>query len=195
MLLKDGARRSYSMANSPAEEGVIEWHVRRMEGGRFSPHAYDKLKAGALLRIEGPFGTFVLQQGDAPVVLLASGTGYAPIAALLKTHGAELARRKAVLYWGGRTWQDLYAVASVEAWEQQYPGIRLVPVLSDADAEWNGRTGLVHAAVLADLPDLSQHEVYACGNPLMIDAARNSFTTQAGLSPGRFFADAFVINK
>uniref|UniRef100_Q47B14 Ferredoxin:Oxidoreductase FAD/NAD(P)-binding:Oxidoreductase FAD-binding region n=1 Tax=Dechloromonas aromatica (strain RCB) TaxID=159087 RepID=Q47B14_DECAR len=194
VLMKDGAKRSYSMANAPNEDGVVEWHVRRMEGGRFSTHAYDKLKAGGMLRIEGPFGTFLLQPGDAPVVLLASGTGYAPIASLLKTHGPELARRKAVLYWGGRTWADLYAVDSIESWEAEYPGIRLVPVLSEAGPEWAGRTGFVHAAVLSDLPDLSGHEVYACGNPLMIDAARASFTAEAGLPPERFFADAFVVN-
>ncbi len=195
VIMKDGAKRSYSMANAPNEDGLIEWHIRRMEGGRFSTHAYDKLKAGAMLRIEGPYGTFLLQPGDKPVVLLASGTGYAPIASLLKTHGAELARRKAVLYWGGRIWADLYGVDSVEAWEAAYPGVRIVPVLSEAGPEWQGRTGFVHAAALADLPDLSGHEVYACGNPLMIDAARNSFTADAGLPRERFFADAFVVNN
>lgn len=195
VLLKDGAHRSYSMANSPNAEGIIEWHVRKMPGGRFSTHAYDKLKPKDMLRIQGPFGTFLLHDSDAPIVLLASGTGYAPIAALLKTHGAEMARRKAVLYWGGRVWEDLYAVASVEAWEQQYPGIRLIPVLSEAGPEWTGRTGFVHAAVLADLPDMSGHEVYACGNPLMIDAAQSSFTVQAGLPAEHFYADAFVINN
>jgi CDP-4-dehydro-6-deoxyglucose reductase len=100
-----------------------------------------------------------------------------------------------VLYWGGRQWADLYAVDSVAAWEAQHPGIRLVPVLSEAGPEWTGRRGFVHAAVLEDLPDLSAHEVYACGNPLMIDAARSSFTATAGLPAERFLADAFVVNN
>lgn len=195
VLLKDGARRSYSMANRPDDTGLIEWHVRRMEGGRFSTHAYDKLKAGAMLRIAGPYGTFVLHQTGAPIVLLASGTGYAPIAALLQTHAAEMASRTAVLYWGGRKRDDLYAVDSVEGWEARHPGVRLVPVLSEAEPGWEGRTGLVHSAVLEDWPDLSGHEVYACGNPLMIDAARSSFTREAGLPADRFFADAFVVNN
>lgn len=193
LLMKDGATRSYSMANAPDDSGVLEWHVRRVEGGRFSTHAYDALKPGALLRIAGPYGTFVLNKGDAPVVLLASGTGYAPIAALLKTHGAELARRQAVVYWGGRTRQDLYAFDHSQAWEQQFPGVRIVPVLSEPDPQWQGRTGFVHQAVLDDLADLSAYEVYACGNPLMIEAARASFTRDAGLNPDRFFADAFII--
>lgn len=195
VLMKDGARRSYSMGNTPNDEGIIEWHIRRVEGGRFSTHVYDKLQPGALLRIEGPFGSFMLQHTDAPVVLLASGTGYAPIAALLKTHGDELARRGAVLYWGGRVMADLYGVDTVDSWERQYPGVRIVPVLSEAGPEWTGRCGYVHAAVLEDIPDLSGYEVYACGNPLMVDAARNSFTAQGGLSPDQFYADAFVMNK
>ncbi len=195
VLMKDGACRSYSMANAPDEPGLIEWHIRRVEGGRFSTYAYDKLKAGTLLRIAGPYGTFVLQPGDAPVVLLASGTGYAPVVSLLKTHGAELARRKAVLYWGGRTREDLYALEHVEGWERQYPGIRIIPVLSEPAAGWDGRTGFVHQAVLDDLSDLSSFQVYACGNPLMIDAARATFTRDAGLDPANFFADAFVIGS
>lgn len=192
VLLKDGARRSYSLANTPNSEGLMEWHVRRMEGGRFSTHAYDKLKAKDLLRVQGPYGTFVLHEGTAPILLLASGTGYAPIAALLQTHAQALAQRGAVLYWGGRRFSDLYAVESVEAWQAQHPGVRLVPVLSEPEAGWQGRTGFVHAAVLADWPDLSAHEVYACGNPLMIDAARDAFTVQAGLPREHFYCDAFI---
>lgn len=193
VVLRDGTRRSYSMANAPDDEGRIEWHIRRMEGGRFSPHAYDKLKARDLLRIEGPFGSFALRSGTAPVVLLASGTGYAPIASMLKVHADELAARGAVLYWGGRRLPDLYAVSSLAQWEAEHPGIRLVPVLSDADADWAGRRGLVHEAVLADRPDLVGHEVYACGNPLMIDAARRDFTARGGLDPANFLSDAFVV--
>ena len=195
VLMKDGATRSYSMANAPDDSGQIEWHVRRVEGGRFSTHAYDRLKAGALLRVAGPYGTFTLQDTDRPVILLASGTGYAPIASLLAAHGAELARRGAVLYWGGRKREDLYAMQSKAAWEASHPGIRLEPVLSEPDADWTGRTGLVHLAVLADCHDLSGHEVYACGNPLMVDAARTSFVNEAGLSPDRFHADAFIMGQ
>lgn len=192
VVMRDGTRRCYSMANAPDGQGRVEWHVRRIEGGRFSAHVYDKLKARDLLRIEGPFGTFKLRAGDAPVVLLASGTGYAPIAALLATHGDELARRGAVLYWGGRRSEDLYGVSSVSEWEAAHPGVRIVPVLSEPAEPWAGRRGLVHQAVLDDLPDLSAHEVYACGNPLMIDAARASFTAEARLPTDNFFADAFL---
>lgn len=192
ILLRDGARRSYSMANAPDDEGLIELHVRHIPGGRFSEHAYTRLKPRDLLRVEGPFGSFGLRPGDAPIILLASGTGYAPIASMLKTHGDEIRRRGATLYWGGRRLQDLYAVSSVEAWEAAHPGIRFVPVLSEPDNGWQGRTGLVHQAVLDDHPRLDVHEVYACGNPLMIDAARQSFCRDCGLPEHRFFSDAFL---
>ncbi len=192
LVLRDGARRSYSMANAPNERGEIEWHVRRIEGGRFSTHAYDALKPRDLLRIEGPFGDFTLRDGEAPVILLASGTGYAPIAALLATHGDELARRGATLYWGGRRRVDLYALGDEQGWRERHPGIGLVPVFSEAEADEPGRRGLVHQAVLDDHPDLSLHEVYACGSPLMVDAARESFTHAAGLPRDRFHSDAFL---
>ena len=192
VVMRDGSRRSYSMANRPDEECVVEWHIRRMEGGKFSTHAYDRLKEKDVLRIQGPYGTFVLHDKPNPIVFLASGTGYAPIASILQSHLPEIAARGAVLYWGGRKWGDLYEVTSVEEWERRFPGVRLVPVLSEPDAGWEGRTGFVHQAVLADLGDLSGHEVYACGNPLMIDAARESFVTQAGLPQESFHADSFV---
>lgn len=192
VVMRDGARRSYSMANAPAADGVIEWHVRALPDGRFSNHVYQKLKARDMLRIEGPFGSFMLQATDAPVILLASGTGYAPIAALLKAHGAHIAARGAVLYWGGNRLSDLYALDEIDQLEARYPGLRFVPVLTGADSDWRGRRGFVHEAVAQDHPDLSRHEVYACGNPLMVDAARQVFIRDHGLDERHFFSDAFI---
>ncbi len=192
VVLRDGSRRSYSMANAPAADGVIELHVRALPGGRFSNHVYQKVKPRDMLRIEGPFGAFRLQDTAAPLILLASGTGYAPIAAMLKAHLVTMAARGAVLYWGGNRLADLYAVEEIEAMQAQHPGLRFVPVLSGPDAGWTGRSGFVHEAVAQDFPDLSGHEVYACGNPLMVDAARQVFTRKHGLNEDHFFSDAFV---
>ncbi|RQR43663.1 CDP-6-deoxy-delta-3,4-glucoseen reductase [Burkholderia sp. Bp9140] len=192
VLLRDGTRRSYSMANAPDDTGLIEWHVRAIPDGRFSNHVYQSLKPRDLVRIEGPFGAFALSQSNRPVVLLASGTGYAPIAAFIKAHGVELAARGAALYWGGRRREDLYAFEEAEQWAQNDARVRFVPVLSDPEVGWWGRTGFVHEAVAADVPDLSGHEVYACGNPLMVDAARSAFTQANRLPVTSFFSDAFV---
>lgn len=192
VVLRDGSRRSYSMANAPTDAGLVEWHVRAVPDGRFSNYVYQSLKPRDMLRIEGPFGAFTLRKSVAPIVLLASGTGYAPIAALLKAHKAEIMLRGAVLYWGGARLTDLYALDEAQEWQNEHSSFRFVPVLSGNEPGWSGRTGFVHEAVVADFPDLSRHEVYACGNPLMVDAARHTFTRETGLNPENFFSDAFV---
>lgn len=195
VVLRDGARRSYSMANAPDGEGYIEWHVRALPEGRFSNHVYQKLKPRDMLRIEGPFGSFMLQPGDAPLILLASGTGFAPICAMLKAHGERIGQRGAVLYWGGNLLPDLYALDEIGLLLRSVPGLRFVPVLSGAQAGWDGRTGFVHEAVARDHPDLSAHQVYACGNPLMVDAARQIFIRDNGLVESNFFSDAFITRR
>ncbi|MDF3837327.1 FAD-binding oxidoreductase [Cupriavidus basilensis] len=192
VILRDGTRRSYSMANAPDAHGTVEWHVRAMPGGRFSPHVYEKLKPRDVLRLAGPFGAFALQDSDAPVILLASGTGYAPIASFMRSHHAALSRRGAALYWGGRRKEDLYAYEEAAQWAASSERLRFVPVLSEPGGPWGGRTGFVHEAVASDFPDLSRHEVYACGNPLMVDAASHVLTRDNGLSPAGFHSDAFI---
>ncbi len=195
VVLRDGTRRSYSMANAPDAEGIIEWHVRALPQGRFSNHVYQKLKPRDMLRIEGPFGSFMLQPTEAPIILVGSGTGFAPICAMLKAHGARISQRRAVLYWGGYRLTDLYALEEVDALQRRHPGLRFVPVLSEPDAGWEGRTGFVHEAVAWDYPDMTGYEVYACGNPLMVDAARKVFTHNNGLSEHDFFSDAFITRR
>ncbi|MCO1367044.1 FAD-binding oxidoreductase [Burkholderia multivorans] len=192
VVLRDGTRRSYSMANAPSGSGEIELHIRAMPGGRFSQHVFQNLKQRDLLRIEGPFGSFTLRDTNAPVILLASGTGYAPIASMMRACGDQLSKRGATFYWGGRRKEDLYAMNEALAWAKSAPGLEFVPVLSDPDPAWQGRTGFVHEAVQRDHPDLSEFEVYACGNPLMIDAARHTFRTECGLFAESFFSDSFV---
>lgn len=192
VVLRDGARRSYSMANAPAQDGQVEWHVRAMPGGRFSQYVYQSLKPRDLLRIEGPFGSFTLRDTNAPLIFLASGTGYAPIASMMRAHAEIISRRGATFYWGGRREQDLYAIEEARDWARSASGLEFVPVLSDPDPSWQGRKGFVHEAVQNDHPDLSRFEVYACGNPLMIDAARHAFRTEGGLSEENFLSDSFV---
>jgi CDP-4-dehydro-6-deoxyglucose reductase len=199
LILKDGKRRSYSMATSPHLAEQLELHIRHTPGGVFTDHVFGvgstQMKVRDILRFEGPFGTFTLREDSSkPMVLLASGTGFAPIKAIVESLLAKPARRDAVLYWGGRRPVDLYLDALARSWESLWPGLRYVPVVSDALPEdhWEGRRGFVHAAVLEDLPDLSGHQVYACGAPVMIEAARRDFQALAGLPPDEFFADAFT---
>ncbi len=197
-ILRHGARRSYSMANAPSQLGeppMIELHLRHMPGGKFTDHVFGAMKEKEILRVEGPLGSFFLREESAkPIVMLASGTGFAPIKALLEHMEARGLQRPTVLYWGCRRRADLYLHDWVEAAVTRLPWLRYVPVLSEpqADDGWAGRTGFVHQAVMADLPDLSGHEVYACGTPLMVEAAQRDFVARCALPAEAFFADSFT---
>ena len=199
-ILRDGARRSYSMANAPhtlIESGapMVDLHVRHMPGGKFTDHVFSAMKEKEILRIEGPYGSFHLRDDSPkPMVLLASGTGFAPIKAIIEHMQFMGITRDAVLYWGGRRPHDLYLHDWVLARCAEMPHLTYVPVVSDALAEdaWSGRTGFVHQAVLQDLPDLSGHQVYACGAPIVVDSARKDYVEKAGLPSEEFYADAFT---
>jgi CDP-4-dehydro-6-deoxyglucose reductase, E3 len=197
-ILRDGARRSYSMANAPDQLGsppAIELHLRHMPGGKFTDHVFGAMKEKEILRMEGPFGSFFLREDSTkPIVLLASGTGFAPIKAIVQQMQAKGVTRPAVLYWGCRRKADLYQHDWCLQAAAAMPNLRYVPVLSEPAAEdaWSGRTGFVHQAVMADLPDLSGHQVYACGAPVMVDAAQRDFVARCGLPADEFFADSFT---
>ncbi|WP_302409825.1 CDP-6-deoxy-delta-3,4-glucoseen reductase [Comamonas kerstersii] len=197
-ILRDGSRRAYSMATPPhvaANTPAIELHIRHMPGGKFTDHVFGAMKEKEILRAEGPFGSFFLREdSDKPMVFLASGTGFAPIKALLEHMQHKDMTRPVILYWGGRRPEDLYMDAWLKELSTSMPNLSYVPVISDALPEdhWSGRTGYVHQAVLDDFADLSGHEVYACGAPVVVDAARSSYTSQRGLPEECFFADAFT---
>jgi CDP-4-dehydro-6-deoxyglucose reductase len=206
-ILKDGSRRSYSMATAPHADEKIALHIRHLPGGLFTDALFGvtqpAIKERDILRIEAPLGTFFLREDNArPIVLLASGTGFAPIKAIAehvfhkRLNHDEPGRpaRPVHLYWGCRARRDLYLPELPEQWAREQPNFTYVPVLSDSTEEdhWSGRTGLVHRAVMEDLPDLSGHQVYACGAPVMVDAARKDFTRHCRLPEDQFFADAFT---
>ncbi|NML13972.1 CDP-6-deoxy-delta-3,4-glucoseen reductase [Azohydromonas caseinilytica] len=201
-LLRDGARRSYSMANPPhagpieaSAPPTMELHIRHMPGGLFTDQVFSTLKPRDILRIEGPFGSFFLREdSDKPMVLLASGTGLAPVKAIIEQMQAKGLTRPAVLYWGCRRKADLYMHDWALQAASQLPWLRYVPVLSEPlpEDQWSGRTGFVHEVVMTDLPDLSGHQVYACGAPVMVEAAHRDFTSRCGLPDEEFYADAFT---
>ncbi len=200
-ILRDGSRRSYSMANAPHTLGAqsqVELHLRHMPGGRFTDHVFKAMKEKEILRAEGPFGSFFLREDNLkPMVLLASGTGFAPIKSIIEHMQHKGITRSATLYWGCRQKRDLYMHAWAEETAAQMPNLRYVPVLSEAaaDDDWRGRSGLVHEAVMQDLPDLSEHEVYACGAPIVMESAQRDFVQRCGLPPEAFYADSFTSER
>jgi CDP-4-dehydro-6-deoxyglucose reductase len=193
--LKDGARRSFSMANAPHDDEFVQLHLRHVPGGSFTDHVFKTMKERDILRFEGPFGTFFLrEESDKPIVFVASGTGFAPIKAVIEAAFKKGVARPMTLYWGARRPKDLYLNALAERWSVEHPGFKYVPVVSDGLAEdnWRGRTGFVHRAVMEDLPDLSGYQVYACGVPIMVDSARRDFTRECRLPENEFYADSFT---
>jgi len=196
IVLDDGRRRSYSIANASAASGVIdvELHIQHIPGGAFTDRLFREMKQRERLRFEGPLGTFFLRDGAEPVVLVATGTGYAPLRSIIARALADGSTRPMTLYWGARQRRDLYAFEEPARWASEHPWFRFVPVLSRPTLEdaWTGRTGYVQDAVVRDAPDLSAHAVYASGAPEMVDAARGAFVTHGQLPGDRFYADAFV---
>ena len=195
ILLKDGTRRSFSMANAPHDDEFVQLHVRHVPGGAFTDHVFTTMKERDILRFEGPFGTFFLREESAkPIVFVASGTGLAPIKAVIEAAKKKGVPRPMTLYWGARRPKDLYLNALAERWAAEHPRFNYVPVISDAlpEDKWSGRTGFVHRAVMEDLPDLSGHQVYACGVPIMVDSARRDFIQKCRLPENEFFADSFT---
>ncbi|WP_434514111.1 CDP-6-deoxy-delta-3,4-glucoseen reductase [Dechloromonas sp. ARDL1] len=197
ILLKDGRKRSFSLANAPHDDALLQLHIRHVPGGVFTDQVFSTMKVRDILRFNGPHGSFYLREDSAkPMILLAGGTGFAPIKAIVEHAIAENCQRPMAIYWGARARVDLYQNALPEKWADEHANIRYVPVLSEpaGSDNWTGRTGLVHQAVLADFPDLSGHQVYACGAPVMIEAAKRDFMAQ-GLPEEEFFADAFSFSS
>jgi CDP-4-dehydro-6-deoxyglucose reductase len=194
-LLKDGKRRSYSMANAPHVDEQLTLHVRHMPGGVFTDHVFGAMKERDILRFEGPLGTFFLREdSDKPIVMIASGTGFAPIKAIIEQELKVQPRRVMTLYWGGRRPSDIYMNKLCQDWAASIPNFSFIPVISDALPEdnWNGRNGFVHRAVMADYSDLSGFQVYACGAPIVVESAQRDLTTQRALPEAEFYADAFT---
>ncbi|MFP5417792.1 MAG: CDP-6-deoxy-delta-3,4-glucoseen reductase [Gammaproteobacteria bacterium] len=193
--LKDGKARSYSLANPPHDDALLELHIRHVPGGLFTEQVFTTLKERDILRLKGPLGSFFIREdSDKPMIFIAGGTGFAPIKGMLEHAFAEHTDRELILYWGVRSRKDLYLAELPQQWLAEQPNFSFVPVLSNPEPgdDWRGRTGFVHEAVLADFADLSAYQVYACGAPIMVDSARDAFTQTRGLPEDEFFADAFV---
>jgi CDP-4-dehydro-6-deoxyglucose reductase len=193
ILLKDNQRRSFSLANPPGADETLQLHIRHVPNGLFTGHVFTQMKEKDLLRVRGPLGVFFLrQESERPAILVAGGTGFAPMKSILEDAFARGLTRPLHLYWGVRARRDLYMDALPQAWARTYSHFKYTPVLSEPRPEdaWDGRTGWVHDAVIADYPDLSGHEVYASGPPPMVEAIKKTGSAH-GLAPERLFFDSF----
>ena len=188
ILMKEGKPRSFSLAHAPHDDEFLELHIRHIPGGSFSQHAFNEMKERDIMRIKGPLGRFYLREdSDKPIVFVASGTGFAPVKSIIE-HALHVGTARPMhFYWGVRKQADFYMLDKVRAWEVR--GVKFTPVVSDE--AWGGRSGFVHQAVMEDFADLSGFQVYACGAPVVVEAAHRDFTGQRGLPQEEFFSDAF----
>jgi len=193
LLLREGKKRSFSLANAPHNDDTLELHIRHYKGGLFSEYAFHELKESTLLRFEGPLGTFFLREDSKrPIIMVAGGTGFAPIKGIIE-HALHLDDQRPIhFYWGARKEEDLYLNQLAQTWADEHDHIEYTPVLSETDEadEWQGRTGLVHNAILEDIEDLSKYEVYTCGPPPMVHAVLDSFV-ERGLPEEYIYSDSF----
>lgn len=197
ITLPNGVTRSYSMATQHVEDNVIELHIRLKTDGVGTPYIFNELVQRKMVTIEGPFGSFYLRKTQASIILLASGTGFAPMKAIIEQiieeqNTVNSATRPVRLYWGGRSEEDLYMSSLCDQWSNQYAWFDYVPVVSDETENWSGRTGFVHHAIMEDFPDLSMYEVYACGAPIVIESARHDLVKERKLLLDNFYSDTFL---
>lgn len=191
IMLPGERRRSFSIASPPHDSGLIELHVRRAPGGEFSQRLFDGLPEQSLLQIEGPLGQFFYRHEPAlPAILVGGGTGFAPLKSIIRHVLENKLERRMHLYWGARTREDLYENSLIVQWVRAHSHFGYTPVLSEPDADWRGRTGLVHEAVFADYEDLSRCEIYASGPPAMVEAVKTG-SAALGLAPEHLHFDSF----
>lgn len=196
-LLKNGTHRSFSLANAPHDDEFIELHIRHITDGKFTGEVFDEMKEKDMMRIEGPLGNFYIrEESQRPIILMAGGTGFAPIKGMIE-HALKVGLERPIhLYWGVRSKEDLYMDDLAKSWTKQNPLIRYTPVLSDSKDEdnWTGRTGFVHLAIIEDYADLSQYEIYGSGAPAMVYAGRDEFVKN-NLDLDHYYSDAFEYQK
>jgi CDP-4-dehydro-6-deoxyglucose reductase len=192
LLLADGSRRAYSLAAAPGDGALLEMHIARVPGGHVSGALFDLGGPGALLQLEGPFGGFHLPRPDGAeaLVLVAGGTGYAPLRAMLQTLIAQRWERPTRLYFGVRRAQDLYADAELRVLAAAHANFDYVPVCEDDLGPPDARQGRVHTVVLAEEVAMTDVDVYAAGPSPMIAALKSALTLR-GLPAACFYADAF----
>lgn len=190
-ILADGRHRAFSIANAPHDDELIELHIRHVDGGAFTDWAFSQMQDKAILRIEAPHGSFVLEeQSERPMLFIGGGTGFAPLKGQIEHAFHKGIDRPMTLYWGVRSQRDLYLPDLPQQWAEQHPNFRFIPVLSEPDTGWDGRSGYVHEAVMADIADLPAYDIYMAGPPVMVRSARDAFLGR-GVADAQMHYDAF----
>ena len=193
ILLKDGRKRGFSIANAPHDDEFMEMHIRHVPGGEFTDHVFETMPDKAMLRISGPLGTFFLRENSTrPIILMGGGTGFAPLKGMLE-HAFYIGIKRPIhLFWGVRARRDLYMDELPRRWAEEHENFQYTPVLSEPDTgdHWQGETGMVMDSVIKHYPDLSGFDFYMGGPPVMVAAGKKAFLAH-GLPENRMYYDSF----
>lgn len=199
VILDEGDTRSYSLANSPQHNDLAQLHVRHKAGGAFSAKILQQLEFHDTVEIEAPFGEFFVEDTEEagssttdPLMLLATGTGFAPMRSIILDHIARRNTRPVHLYWGARRAEDIYQMDFVRSVAKRFDWFTFTPVLSRPNRDWDGATGWVQQAAAANHSDLANYRVYACGSEAMVHSAVDDLVRVRGVDLDRFHSDAFV---
>ncbi len=197
IVMEDGRHRAFSLANAPHNDNRLELHLRRVPGGEFTDHVFTAMQPKEILRIEGPHGGFFLrEESERPILMVAGGTGFAPLKGMIEHAFYVGIERPIHIFWGVRALRDLYMDGLAKEWLAAHPNVKYTPVLSEPMAEdnWQGETGYVHQAVVKAYPELSGFDVYMAGPPPMVQASKSAFEA-AGLPLEQMYSDAFEYAK
>ena len=190
-ILPDGSKRAFSIANAPEDDELIELHIRHVDGGKFTDWVFGQMKDKTILRLEAPHGSFVLDEDSPrPWLFIGGGTGFAPLKSQIEHSFHKATTRPMKLYWGVRSRQDLYLPRLPVQWAAEHPNFSYVPVLSEPDPDWEGRSGFVHEAVLEDIPNLADYDIYMAGPPIMVQSALNALRAK-GVPDSQLHYDSF----
>ncbi len=193
-LMWDGDKRSYSIATHALLENKIELHIKKLEGGLFSDLIFNELAINQLFRFYGPLGTFFVRDNNKPVIFLCTGSGFAPVKAMVEQLIKVNTQKEIHIYWGARYRSDVYS-PSPQNWAEQYSNISYTSVLSrEQKLDGNEMAGYCQDVVVQKFNDLSKFEVYACGSDKMIHGAKDLFIKQ-GIVPESFYSDAFLVSN
>jgi len=188
-----GVVRAYSIANACGESGEIELHVKKVPNGKMSDLLFNGMRQGMLMHMNGPCGTFFVRDSSAPIIIMVTGTGFAPAKAIIEALIQQQDTRKIFLFWGARYQRGFYN-SQPQEWARQLKNFTYIPVLSRPGEGWVGKAGYVQSAVLDAVENLARYQVYACGSPQMIDRAK-TLLVEKGLDEKNFYSDAFTAAK
>lgn len=190
-IIKGNIKRSYSIANMLRDDNKIEFYIKKYETGVMSDYFFSKATENDLLRLEGPLGTFFYRKKSSikNIIFLATGTGIAPIKALLEQFNQtpeDYIDKKIWLFWGAKYKSDIFLNLSYDK-----INFNFIPVLSRENGNWQGESGYVQDALIKKSIDLLNSQVYACGSNDMILSAKK-LLIENNLKEHNFYSDAFV---